>query len=140
MKAVDEGIISKFTALNDLSERNSFYTSVSGKLYKGRAPQNATLPYAVFNLISDVPEWTFNTDFVRMRYQFDLYSSNNSSVEVENMYTYLNTLFDWCSLAVDGHDHVHMKRELARLTRDPEDDNWHYIVDFEIFEENQTTR
>jgi hypothetical protein len=109
---------------------------VSGKLYKERAPQTATLPYAVYHIISNVPTWTFNTFFETTRIQFNLYApSSDSSSTIEDMYTNLKALFDWCTLVISGNTHLYRRRELARLTRDPEDDCWTYNVDYELMME-----
>jgi len=101
-------------------------------LYKERAKQNATLPYAVFRIIINVPEWGFTNYYEKVRIQFDLYSKENSSSQVEDMYTNLKSLFDWCTLIVSGNTCLYMRRELARLSSDPEDDYWHYVIDYEI--------
>lgn len=126
MKNLTTAMLVLFSAL----PHNAFYTSVSGKLYKERAPQTATLPYAVYHIISDVPTWTFTTTFENTRIQFDLYSKEESSSEVEDMYTNLKALFDWCSLTITGNVHLYMRRELARLSKDPVDDVWGYNVDY----------
>jgi hypothetical protein len=109
---------------------NSFWISITGKLRKEKAEQTDTLPYAVYHIISDVPSWTFSSDFEDVRIQFDLYSQLESSSQIEDMYTNLKALFDWCSLTVTGSTHLYMRRESARLTKDPEDSVWHYSVDY----------
>jgi hypothetical protein len=134
MKNLKDAIYAKF--IQDNGGHNSFYTAIGGRLYYERAKQKATLPYAVYNLISDVPDWTFTTFFERARIQFNLYSSDNSDGEVEDMYTALKDLFDWCDLTtITGNVHLYMRRELARLSRDSEDDVWDYQVDYEIMME-----
>jgi hypothetical protein len=132
MKNLKNAIYAKFVALDGDGNRNSFYTSVSGQLYYERAKQKATLPYAVYKLITNVPDWTFTTFFEDARIQFDLYSSSNSDEEVEDMYTNLKALYDWCELVISGNTHLWMRRELARPSKDPTDDNWVYNVDYMI--------
>jgi hypothetical protein len=136
MKELSEALFTKFNEVSNGSH-HPLYDLVSGKFYKERAPQKATLPYVVYHIISIVPEWTFTTNFEKFRIQFDLFSNSNDSTQVENMYTGLRELFDWRQLVVDGYDHVYMRRELARLVRDPEDDAWEYNVDYEIYIEQQ---
>ncbi len=131
MKNLTTSIMTLFNA----TPHNAFYTSVSGQLYKERAKQNATLPYAVFHIISNVPEWGFTNYYEKVRIQFDLYSKENSSSQVEDMYTNLKSLFDWCTLTVSGNTYLYMRRELARLSRDPEDDYWAYQCDYIVFME-----
>jgi len=137
MKTVSEALYNKFNEA-DGGSHHPLYNLVSGKFYKERAPQTATLPYVVYHIISIVPEWNFCSDFEKLRIQIDLFSSSNDSTQVENMYTYLKELFDWRELVIDGYDHIWMRRELARLVKDPEDDNWNYTVDYEIFMEAST--
>jgi len=43
-------------------------------MYNTEAPQDAVFPYAVFSLISDVPEWTFSEDFENVLIQFNIFS------------------------------------------------------------------
>jgi hypothetical protein len=132
MKTLNTAIRSRFDAL-DGGVHNGLYLQTSGQLYKDRAKQDAVLPYVVYHMITDVPEWTFDTDFERVRIQFDLYSDDESSSEIEDLYTALKALYEWQTLIVEGWTHVHMKRLLARGPfRDPGDDNWTYNVDFEI--------
>jgi len=114
---------------------NAFWISVAGKLRKERGLQTDVPPYAVFHIISDVPSWTFSSDFETVRIQFDLYSKLESSSEIEDMYTNLKALFDWCELTITGNTHLYMRRELARLTKDPQDDIWVYKIDYMIMME-----
>lgn len=134
MKNLKTAIYTKFTELI-VGVHNSFYNAVSGKLYFERAPANAVLPYAVYHLISDVTTWNFSHDFEEVRIQVDLFSSSDSSSEVEDLYTALKALFDWCSLNITGSTCIYMRRENARLSRDPQDDNWTYNVDYQIMTE-----
>lgn len=139
MKNLKTAIYTKFTALVG-EAHNSFYNAVSGKLYYERAPQDATLPYAVYILVSDVPDWNFTNNFERVRLQFNLYSADSfDDEEVEDLYTALKALYDWCSLTIVDNVLVYMRRANARVTRDPSDDNWMYSVDYEILTESTVT-
>jgi len=131
MKNFTTALMTKFNSTTG-GVHNNFYNSVSGKLYKERAEQDSALPYAVYHIISSVPDWSFNSDFEDIRIQFDLFSDKNSSSEIEDMYTYLRELFDWCTFTVTNQDLVYMRRALARLVKDPVDDVWMYTVDYEI--------
>lgn len=136
MKTLSEALWNRFNVTEN-AVHTTLYTATNGQFYKERAKQNALLPYVVYHIISDVPEWNFCSDFEKVRVQFDLYSENNSSTEVEDLYAKLKSLFDWQTLTIVGWDHVYMKRELARLSRDPVDDVWTYNVDYEIYMEKQ---
>jgi hypothetical protein len=135
MKQLSIALITKFSALTG-SDHDLFYASTHGHLYKGRAPQEAQRPYATYNIISNVPDYNFTSNLETTRIQFDLYSDKESSSEIEDMFTYLKGMFDWCTLPLSGNLHVYMKRILANLVRDPSDDGWHYIVDYEIMTEH----
>ena len=134
MKKLTTALMTKFNE-TDGGVHNSLYTLVSGKMYKERAPQDAAPPYIVYHIISDVPDWTFDTDFERVRIQFNLYSDEESSSEVEDIYAALRSVYEWKELTVEDWSHVYMRRELARLSKDPEDDMWVWAVDYEILVE-----
>lgn len=131
MKNLTTALMSHFNALS-AGVHNAFWLSIAGKLRKERGLQTDVPPYAVYHIISDVPSWTFSSDFSDVRIQFDLYSKLESSSEIEDMYTNLKLLFDWCELNVVGSTHLYMRRELARLTKDPQDAVWTYNVDYTI--------
>jgi len=131
MENLTAAIGTKFNAL----PHNSFYTSVNGILRKEIAEPTDVPPYAVFHVISDTPEWTFTTFFEKARIQFNLYSKKNGSTEVEGLFTALKALYDWCELTIAGNVHLYMRRELARLSKDTENNVWVYNVDYEILME-----
>lgn len=134
MRNLTTSLMSHFNALS-AGVHNAFWLSVAGKLRKERGNQTDVPPYAVFHIISDVPSWTFSSDFETVRIQFDLYSKLESSSEIEDMYTNLKALFDWCELTIVGSTHLYMRRELARLTKDPQDNIWTYSVDYMVMTE-----
>ncbi len=69
---------------------NAFYSAISGRMYNTQAPETATLPYAVYQLISDTPSWNFHHYFFEtLRIQVDLFSSAEDDAEIEAIYTAL---------------------------------------------------
>ena len=126
------------TAIFSKMSGSSFSTAIGGRLYKGAAPDGAEMPYAVYGLISDVPDNVFSTHGEEARFQFDLFSSASGSTEIEDIYTYLKALYDDCSLTITSQTHICMKRELAILTVEDyttpagTQKVWHYSVDYEI--------
>ena len=116
----------------------ALYTAIGGRLYKGRAPEAVHYPYAVFMVVSDVPERTFTEDYENVLIQFSLFSSTSGSTEVENMFTHLKTLYDECALSPSGSTLIWMRRQNATLmvedhtTPEGNQQVWHYAVDFEI--------
>ena len=129
------------TALYGKFAGSTLETAVNGRLFKGRAPEGAEYPYVVFFLVSDTPDWTFKNSFEYALVQFSLFSSASSSGEVEDMYTYLKTLYDDCSLTLAGSVLTWMKRQQATLTVEDHTtaagttEVWHYAVDYDILTE-----
>jgi len=131
MSNLTTALMTHFNALS-AGVHNAFWLSIAGKLRKERGKQTDVPPYAVYHIISDVYSFTFTSDFETVRIQFDLYSKLESSSEIEDMYTNLKALFDWCELTITGNTHLYMRRELARLTKDPQDAVWTCQVDYSI--------
>ena len=112
---------------------------IGTRLYKGRAPENATYPYIVFMIVSNVPEKTFSENFGITTIQFSIFSSTSGSTEAENIYTDLKTLYDECAMTVTSSTWFYwMKRLNATLMVEDHTVKagtiqvWHYAVDYEI--------
>ena len=129
MKDVSVAVTTKFNSSVG-GIHNNLYTLVSGKFYKEWATQGVTMPYVVYHIIDNVSTWTFDKTHEAVRVQFDLFSAQESSLEVENMFLYLKEIYDWCTLTMTDHIFISMNREMSRLVREQEDRNWHYIVDY----------
>ncbi len=131
MENVFKAIYAAFTAGD--GDANSFYTAVDGRLYNSRAPQNSAWPFAVYHLVSEVPDWVFSNekDFRDILIQFSLFSRTNGAAEIEDMYTKLNTLYHKQSLAITGYRHLDMLRQLTTRFIDS-DDIWNYAVEMMI--------
>ena len=117
----------------------SLYTAIGGRIYKGRAPARAAYPYVVYLIVSNSPEKTFSENFENTIIQFSLFSSASGSTEVEDMYTYLNALYDECALTVTGSTWVWMKwansilmLEEHATTLGGTIEVWHYAVDYDV--------
>jgi len=123
MESLFKGLYSKYSGDTALK------AAITG-LYLSEAIQTAVYPYGVYHLISDVPSWTFDSDMEGYIIQFNLYSENSSSTEVNTAFTALTNLFDDSSLTVTGYTHILMARELSLLTR--ESDVWNYMVQYRI--------
>ena len=126
------------TALFGKATGSSFLTAVGSRFYKHRAPENAVFPYAVYGLVSDTSDPTFAEQLEDVLIQFDLYSSASSSGEVEDLYTYLKSLYDDCTFAITGETLLSCVRENAVLfvedytTTAGTVEVWHYAVDYRI--------
>lgn len=128
MKPLFTGIYNLFKA----TPANNFYNAVGGRLYLHEAPQGATFPYAVYFLVSGMPEyWLSGPTFEEPVIQFSLFSDSESASEVTDLYTYLTALFDDCTLTVSGYTPIIFERQNYQLLRDPIDGTWHYIVEYD---------
>lgn len=98
------------TAIFAKATSSTFLNALNGRLFKQRAPDASDYPYAIFQIISDVPEKTFSEDMEDVVLQFRLFSDTSGSTEVENLYTYLRSLYDECSLSITGSTLVWCRR------------------------------
>ncbi|GAG59613.1 unnamed protein product, partial [marine sediment metagenome] len=67
-------------------------------LYLDRAKQTAVYPYIVYHKISGRPDYTFTEDMENVLIQFNIYDDNSSSETINDIYTKLKALYDWCTL------------------------------------------
>lgn len=141
MKSISTAIFAKCTSGTDL------YTDLAGRLYKGRAPERTEYPYAVFKLISHTPQdqyTTFTEEYESILYQFDIFSLESSTSEIEAIYAHLTSLYNNKPLVVGGRTIHWMRWRSAVLI--PEEHTvktatkevWHYAVEYEILEELRT--
>jgi len=111
---------------------------IANRLYKGQAPEGTTYPYAVYMVVTDVPDHDFSNDFENVIVQFSLFSTASGTTEVENMYTDLNTLYDEKSFSITGSTLVWMRRSSANFvvedhtTPSGTQRVWHWAVEYEI--------
>lgn len=126
MKVVTGAIKTKFAADVALAAK------VTGGLHLNDVPQGTAMPYMVIFVITDLPEDTFNTYCERIRIQMSIFSGTRSSEEVSDIFELVKTCFDYCTLTVTGYSHIEMRRRSSNLMRDPDDNSWHYQVDYDI--------
>jgi hypothetical protein len=132
MKALSTAIYSKASA------SGAFWTKIGGRFYKVVAPATATFPYVVFKMISDDTDNTFREELEDVTYQFSIFSADSSSLQVEEIYDLLKSVFDKCSLSITGNTHIHMLRNHSELIADERNNPngsgwvWHYAVDYNI--------
>lgn len=103
-------------------------------LYNTEAPPDAKFPFAVFSLVSDVPEFTFSEDFENCLVQFNLFSKKRSPTEIGDLFNLLKgypisgTGFDYFELSLDDYETVSLQRENAILTK--VEKIWQYNVTY----------
>ncbi len=116
-------------------------TAIGGRLFKGRADQDAEYPYVVFMVVSDVPYKTFGRNYEDVLIQFSIFSATSGSTEIEDIFTHLTTLFDECDLVRSGETTIYMVRTNATMwiedhTLPPPHTGtrkaWHYAVDYDL--------
>lgn len=130
MQVLLDGIYDKFTGTTGAG---SLYMELEGRMHFSEAPQESTYPYGVYHLISDVPEYVFDTSTVieNTLIQFNLYDDNSSATDINTAYSALITLYDWCSLTMStGYTSIYMQREFSFLTK--ESDIWNYMTQYRL--------
>ncbi len=112
----------------------TIYTDLGGRLFNTFAPQGTQYPYAVFQLVSDVPEWTFTEDLEDVILQFNIFDNGESSANVCQYFTDLDALYHQCILTLSNYDCLYMFREISHLLRhdEPEGGVWQYLVQYRI--------
>jgi len=119
-----------FTGLwNKYNGNAALKAAVSG-MYLTEAPQGTAYPYITYHKISGVADYTYTEDMENVIIQFNIYDDHNSSTTINDIYTKLTTLYDWCSLTVAGWDSIYMKRELDNLTKD--NGIWNYFIQYRL--------
>uniref|UniRef100_A0A6H1ZDL9 Tail protein n=1 Tax=viral metagenome TaxID=1070528 RepID=A0A6H1ZDL9_9ZZZZ len=125
-------------ALITKAASSDFLSDVGGRLFKGRAPQGAEYPYAVYLIVSNAPEKTYTEDFENTIIQFSLFSAASGSTEIEGMYADLITLYDESTFDITDSTLIWMKRENATLMVEDHTTPagtvqvWAYHVDYEV--------
>jgi hypothetical protein len=131
MKALSQAIFTKTTG-------SALDTALGGRIYKGMAPDGTVYPYAVYMLVSDVPDPTFTENLENVLIQWSLFSSASSSGEIEDLFANLKTLYDDCSMSITGETLLWCQRANSTLmieehtTPDGTVNVWHYAVDYDI--------
>ena len=119
-----------FTGLYAKYNSNAALKAVVSGMYFTEAPQGTAYPYIVYHKISGVADYTYTEDMENVIIQFNIFDDHNSSTTINDIYTKLTALFDWCSLTVVGWDSIYMKRELDNLTKD--NGIWNYFVQYRL--------
>jgi hypothetical protein len=111
----------------------NFNTAIGGRFHFGEAPKGVAYPYAVYHLISNVPDRYFGEDHYSARIQINLFDDDNSAGDIADAFQYCTALFDDCTLTITADTFVHMERELDFLNKDIEAGIWQYILQYHIY-------
>jgi hypothetical protein len=130
MKPIFDAIYAAFSA----DPAPQIHTDLGGRLYFMQAPQNATLPYAVYQPLSNVRSALFGPSrFADLLIQFDIYTSDSTAANAITYGSHLEDLYDHCSLDVSGSSLVHMRLESEQVIRDPELKTWCYRAVYNLY-------
>jgi hypothetical protein len=110
---------------------NSIPALAAYGLYAEEAPQDATLPYFTYLLVTNEPVETFTDTSESSLIQFSVWDDSPSPLLVTQLADMFKAAFDWCSLAVTGKVLISFARQMDRLVRD-EDGGWQYSMDYQI--------
>ena len=109
MNALFTGIYNLFIADTD----HAFYTGLGGRFYHVKAPQVATFPYSVFDMITAVNDLYFADEHDIFQIQIDIFTEDNSAAAAGILLAAMKTMFDDCTLAVDGWRFLYMTRDFV---------------------------
>ena len=131
MQVLFESIYRKFT---DSTGAGSLYAELGGRMHFAEAPQGSAYPYGVYNLISNVPSWTFDADMENYLIQFNLFDNSTSgSAKINTTSKALTDLYDWCvDLNTSGYSNIYMKREFSNLTHEAESKVWNWMGQYRL--------
>ena len=127
------------TAIYSLFSTSTLASLIGGRLYKGQAPEGAEYPYAVYMLISDVPDPVFGKLGEDAYFQFSLFSGASSSGEIEDLYAALKTAYDDQPLTITNDTHIWTQRINAVMNIEEHTTPagtqkvWAYHVDYRIY-------
>lgn len=121
-----------FEAIYDKFDLDAALKAAVTDLYNSNAPQDTDFPYIVFFLITDDPQWTFNTEMEDTEIQFNIYDENPSVENVGDIFELLKNCFDDAVLTITGYTNIIMQRKIASLDKTPED-AWQYVVTYRVF-------
>ena len=99
-----------------MGSSGDFYDAIGGRLYLVKAPQGATFPFAVYDLITATDELDFSEENETFQIQFDIWTqkaASNSMDEAGDILGYLKTVYDDCDLTVDGWRALSMVRDFV---------------------------
>jgi len=126
------------TAIYEKWEDFDSDTDIVPVLYKGEAPDGAQMPYVVFMVVSDVPEYPGGKTIERVLVQFSIFSAASSTTEIEDILTNLRALYDDCSLSITSNSLIYFIRGNMIPMRDEIETVsgatgvWHYAQEYEI--------
>lgn len=96
------------------------------------APEDAAMPYVVFNIISQTPIHDFDDTLEDVLVQFSVFDNSEGIATVEDVKDKLLTTFDRASLTFAAKSDIGCLR-VAQTGPDRIEDGWMSTVDYEIW-------
>ena len=134
MKQLFAGIMTKFS-----TGAPAIYTNLAGRLRLHEAEQDEALPYAVYYMIGDAPDYYFGEQLLHSTtLQFTIFADDASSENICTYFDNLTALYDECTLTVATYGFLRMERTWAYLLRDAEEAIWQYVIQYRVTMEKTT--
>jgi len=97
---------------NLFNTANALNTSVNGRMYFKSAPAEKIFPFIVYDIITDVPQWTFTSNYEDVTVQFDIFCIKGiSDLQIETILDNLENLYDDSTLTVASNTFLYMWRQ-----------------------------
>jgi hypothetical protein len=131
-------MIEVFNGLNALFTQTpppAFNTAVGGRFWLIRAPQTTAYPYCVFSLASNIPGYTFNTQFAELLVQFSIFdkaadNSSRGSAILMDAQSKLWSLYDFSQPIISGYSTTIMRRARNMILTDSETGVLHSMTQY----------
>ena len=126
-----------FTAIHNLfiaDTGQAYYTAIGGRQYHVKAPQEATYPHVIFDLITGDDDLDFSDENQLFEIQFDIITQDDEATAAGTILAAMKTLYDDAALTVTGWRHLFMIRTLTVKMDDLTEDTpiMGYAVQYEV--------
>ena len=134
-------MVNILTAIYSKTSGSTLSSLVGGRIYEGRAPQDAAFPYVVFFIPTGIPDDAFKQKGWDLTIQFSIFTVSHTTPDAPTIYNALHSLYDDCSLSIVGHTAIWMHEtnlatmtdDIATLPGEAEVDHW--AADYELITE-----
>lgn len=111
--------------------------SLSGGFHNTEAKQSASMPFGVFQIISNTQRLTFAEDQESFLFQIKIFSDKHSSSELNGMFTQIKRVYDFAVPVLSGYTSIYCKRAHAIKTK--VDERWQYTMSYSILIERDSS-
>jgi len=100
------------------------------QMYNTEAPEETVCPYAVYQIVTSIPEWTFTENSENCLIQFNLCSDGDTCEEVCDMEAALRNALEFHDLTITGAETISLVRVASLLSHN--DGIWQINMTFRI--------